>query len=1037
MIGMGKTRTFRERIASLAIWLSLVLLFPLTGVAQPFDLPSEQFSLDQGLADRLVTDVLLHSSGFLWIATPSGLNRFDGYNFVEYDDHQDQVPSLSEIDIERIFEDHQNRIAVLYRYNFFRFDLLDPSTNEITRIDLRPYTDVRGIARAIAPDRNGYVHVVSISDTATHVYRLDEELEERFTLPERNNIVSSEVELAPLLDGSYLINDEEKGMRWVDSSGHILKEFQTEDFENLETFPDQTDFLHEDNKGRVWLSFAQSGDIYRLDKRRKSWQRQTDYVSSSPARTVWEDHLGNLIFAFGESTVRPPEYDRLICLTHGGDILDQSYLLRESDGLFAMEARDFFKEVFMGSGNGLHIVQNNQSTITPLLQEAGAQESDKSKITGITAAQGRDLYITTQAGRWYRYDIPLRDMDTLTLRDNRTFRLPIACGGPVLEAHDGMIWSISCPQATRPVLTSYNPETKVARQYPYFHSFIDFAEDASGELWFICERVNNKGLIVQFDPTTERFVELFDDEGKNPLRESRPYCIEASGDSVLWIGTNRGIQRIQLNTNRTSRFTVSRNPETTNSYSVLTIQRVSDSLLWLGTNHGLVAFNPSGSILSAFSRKSGLSHDRIMAILPGNQGNLWISTYYGLSYYDRQQDLFRKFFREDGLTTNEFSPHAAWRASNGIYFFGSQNGINSFAPKDLLVRDTTPKVLLTRITQYNPGEGGQIVQSNSLNEIEELVISHRVTYFQLNFTLPVYDRPSKNQYIAWLENYDKTWVYLGTNPVVRYTKLPPGRYTLHIKGAPPNGIWSSESLVIPVLVKQVFYKTWWFILLVIALVAGIIYLYLQSRLEQRLKVERLRTKLSSDLHDEMSGLLSGIAMQTDVLQMRVEDGPAKDKLKRIGQVSRQAMSKMNDVIWSIDSRKDKMESLIEHMRDHADNILHPLEINYDLELIKIDPEVIIPFEIRQDLFFIFKEAINNVAKHAHATEVRILLENTGKEFRLKVVDNGQGARLNGNGIEHKGQGLTNLRMRAQRIQANLDIRGDQGFSIELKMKRFA
>ncbi len=1034
---MIRIRTTRAVVALFVFTMVFLVALPFVATVggQPLDLPSEQFSLDEGLADRLVTDVLLHSNGFVWIATPSGLNRFDGYTFVEYDDHQDQVPSLSEINIDNIFEDYQQRITIQYRYNFYRFDLLDPNTNLVKRVDLFPYKDIQGIARAIVPDRQGYIHVVSISDGGTHIFKLEEELTELFVIPEQHKIVTSEVSLAPLADGSFLLNDEEKGLRWIDSTGTITNRFVETDFEGLNRYPDDTNILHQDASGRIWLSFSATNAVFLLENGAEQWQQVSSLSSKSPAQKVWEDEEGNLLFGFGTGTGRPPEYDQLVIYTTRNQVIDQSYLRSGTDGIFTFEARNFFNEVFIGSGNGLRIVQNNQTKIAPLLVQSGQSDPAKADITGLLGTKSESLYITTRAGEWYRFDPELSDLDTLVLRNQYGRRLPPVCGGPVLEASDGIIWSISCKEAQNAILTAFDPNTGSTRRFPYSRPFIDIAEDDNGILWLICDQVNNKGLLVRFDPSTGNFEEFLNEESGNPLRESLPYCVETSGDSLIWIGTNRGIQRISILEKTSSRFIISRNPESTNSYSVLTIYPQSDSLLWLGTNHGLVAFQPTTGILSALNRKDGLSHDRILGILPDDQGNLWISTYYGLSHFDRQQGLFRKFFREDGLTSNEFNPNAAWRSRNDIYFFGSTNGLNSFVPKDLLVRETPPQVLLTRITQYNPGEGGQKVQTTNLDQVRRLKISPSVTYFQLNFTLPVYDRPSKNQFIAWLEGYDKDWIYLGNNPVVRYTKLPPGRYTLHVKGAPPNGIWSAESLIIPVIVEQVFYKTWWFILLVIALAAGIIYLYLQARLEQRLKVERLRTKLSSDLHDEMSGLLSGIAMQTDVLQMRVEDGPAKDKLKRIGQVSRQAMSKMNDVIWSIDSRKDKMENLIEHMRDHADNILHPLEINYDLDLIKIDPSVIIPFEIRQELFFIFKEAINNVAKHANATEVRVLLENTGKEFRLKVVDNGKGAVLTG--FERKGQGLTNLKMRAQRIRANLNIKNEKGFAIELKMKRFA
>ena len=101
---------------------------------------------------------------------------------------------------------------------------------------------------------------------------------------------------------------------------------------------------------------------------------------------------------------------------------------------------------------------------------------------------------------------------------------------------------------------------------------------------------------------------------------------------------------------------------------------------------------------------------------------------------------------------------------------------------------------------------------------------------------------------------------------------------------------------------------------------------------QELRVERLRTKLSSDLHDEVSGLLAGIAMQTDLIQMLTKEEENRERLKKIGETSRSAMSKMGDVIWSVDARKDKFEDLLLRMQEHAAEILQPLGIQYNFDI---------------------------------------------------------------------------------------------------------
>jgi len=266
-------------------------------------------------------------------------------------------------------------------------------------------------------------------------------------------------------------------------------------------------------------------------------------------------------------------------------------------------------------------------------------------------------------------------------------------------------------------------------------------------------------------------------------------------------------------------------------------------------------------------------------------------------------------------------------------------------------------------------------------------------------------------------------------------------------------------LRVPIVVEPAFYQTYWFIALCFLFVSYVVYRIFQFRLRERVKMERIRTKLSSDLHDEVSGLLAGIAMQTDMLQGSVKDEASLKRIKQMGEVSRKAMSKMSDVIWSIDSRKDRMDDLIIRMREHAEEMLAPLDIAYRLNVNSIDIKRKIPVQLRQNLYFIFKEAINNIAKHSQATEVRIQLNNKGSEFQMTVADNGGAVsgksktdeydyRKNGRpaasappsnrGRKKTGQGLSNLRMRAARIDAEIDIRpGEEGYTVQLRRRRFA
>lgn len=1007
--------------------------------AQPSQLPSQTYALEEGLTDRVISDILLHSSGYLWIGTPTGLNRFDGYTFETYSDEPGRHPALSRIAIDRLYEDHRQRIVILYEHSYAFFDLLHPGQDEIERVDLLPGRGVRGNARDVALDRSGRLFVASISEEGVHLYRYEDELQEQLFLEENRQLVTSDLQLQPLTNGQFLIQDDEKGLRWFSAEGRLLKVFSRSDFDTLPPSPDffrKINFLYEDAGRRIWMSTSKPERLYQLDTLNKRWTLVPGLNSGRPVRRVWEDEAGNLLFAIGHGAGMPPQYERLLCLQANGELADLSYLLSTLDGLSTVQAKDFFNTLFLGTGQGMKSVQNNRSKISALLSQPLGDSRVRHDIRGICQATFGEVYISTQEGAWYRYRPAEGVLDSLSLlRSGSDEAMAPLCGGPMIfDPSRNTIWSVSCDEALSPALIAFDIGTLETKRYGYYHSLLDLALDEDGRIWILAEKGYNRGLLLRFDPRSGSFLEFFDAKDQNPLRRAKPYFIDASGDSLLWIGTNRGLLRIHTDREEAEWMALHDEVMATRSYQVYTMHARGDSLLWLGTNNGLIAYVPGKGVLVEYNRQQGLPHEKIFGILPGNNDNLWLSTYYGLSYFDQQKQLFRNFFREDGLTSNEFSPNTCLKGNTGRYFFGSPNGLNVFSAEDLLADAPTPRVVLTKVVRYNPREGGLIVRSTRLSELNRLTIAPSDTYFQLHFMLPLYDRPLKNQFKIKLEGYDKDWNYLGTTPIANYTKLPSGTYTLHVKGAPPNGLWSQEALQVEIRVLQVWYRTGWFWGLAIFLSLGVGYFFMRRSLEQRLKVERLRTKLSSDLHDEMSGLLSGIAMQTDILQMQVREERVKERLRRIGEVSRKAMSKMNDVIWSIDSRKDKMENLIERMREHADDILMPVDVHYNLELHRVDPNVKIPFEIRQELYFIYKEAINNVAKHSNASEVAIVLENSGKDFVLTVADNGTGHPDTQQA--NKGQGLTNLQMRAQRIGADLSIQNGHGFTIQLRMRRF-
>jgi len=231
--------------------------------------------------------------------------------------------------------------------------------------------------------------------------------------------------------------------------------------------------------------------------------------------------------------------------------------------------------------------------------------------------------------------------------------------------------------------------------------------------------------------------------------------------------------------------------------------------------------------------------------------------------------------------------------------------------------------------------------------------------------------------------------------------------------------------------------------MIIAAFAGLIFFILQGKLQERLRNEQLRTQLSADIHDEVSGLLAGITLQAELLKNKTDDEKLQARLHTVGEAGRSAMSKMSDVIWSIDSRRDTIGNLLQRMQEHADEVLLPLDIRYDFKASGFDKKSELAGNIRQDVYFIYKEAINNIARHSNATRVDIELEQFAQQFELFIRDNGrpsknsapQNGRRTSVRAQKTGQGKDNMRMRAARLKGEITIDERVGYTLVFRMRR--
>jgi signal transduction histidine kinase len=299
---------------------------------------------------------------------------------------------------------------------------------------------------------------------------------------------------------------------------------------------------------------------------------------------------------------------------------------------------------------------------------------------------------------------------------------------------------------------------------------------------------------------------------------------------------------------------------------------------------------------------------------------------------------------------------------------------------------------------------------------------------EFEFGMPDYNFPEKCMFAYKLVGIDKDWIQLGNRNYLRLSELKAGDYTLMVKACNSKGIWYAMQNNLQIEVDGPFYTKWWFITLLVLLVVGSGIVFYRIRIFQLKKLLALRLQISSDLHDEVGSILTAVGMQAELLQLKNKH--KQPELIQISETSRKAVSNMRDVIWSIDTRNDSVKDLIDRMHEYLSSLFDSSNLYYSFNKSVANPNQTIDLITRQNTYLIFKEAINNIAKHANATQVSIDLVITASHIKLEIINNGKPKP-----VEKRGMGLSNMEMRAQKMKASLFIDTDNNYRL-LLMKRF-
>jgi len=288
---------------------------------------------------------------------------------------------------------------------------------------------------------------------------------------------------------------------------------------------------------------------------------------------------------------------------------------------------------------------------------------------------------------------------------------------------------------------------------------------------------------------------------------------------------------------------------------------------------------------------------------------------------------------------------------------------------------------------------------------------------------------SEIRYQYRLDGVDRDWEPPTDHRIVTYARLQPGTYTFLVRSVDSNGITSVGPARLEFRVLPPVYMRGWFMACAIAALGLAFYALYRYRVARLIEIERVRTRIATDLHDDVGASLSLIAMLSELASRQTARGDAKavESLASIAGTARELIDTTSDIVWAVDPRKDRVGDLITRMRRFASDAFGARDVTLRFEAQPQDRAAPLAAYIRREVYVVFKELVNNVARHSASTEVQITVAIQAGTLTLRVRDNGRGFDLSRQG---EGNGLDSIRARAQRLRAQFRVVSSPGGGCE-------
>lgn len=791
--------------------------------------PTYHFSkltVNQGLNDGMISAITQDKYGYMWFASLGGLNRYNGYSMKLYSHTPgDSTSPLGNI-VECMASDNEGRLWIGFETGLMEFDFKSSRFRQIKKAGNIRINQVLPISPReiyLATDQ-GLALFDPQNDQVDFYAKKGDSLQQKL-LKTRVYSLCRKEHLLYMACG--------KGLFVFDTKTMQVQKLEVPLIGNAAVRT-----VAVDNQGNTWIGTVGQVQLLRLSTDGKATESFTHALSTSPITTV-----NNVNHIFRDRN------DNIWVITTIDGLLEwipQTHSFRKHLHNPSLPGtpgsnlhRSFFQDktgtIWLGGNNGLNYFHPDKTLFNTILPfDKDLETRGRRLARGVTEDAAGNLWFATLDGvvQYNPQNMKYREWN------NKVDRPPLIYYNSIrgiITDHNNNIWI-----ATGAGVNRYNPaqnrmEFVDKKDLPgafYFSA----NTDSKGRIWFGCR--DGYGF-YWYDPGDKSFHDI----GEHPQLKQFSYLggryfLEDSRGRY-WFGFNgSGLGMYNPASGETNRWHTSDGKiETIIGNQVVDIKEDKKGVIWISTTNGITGIHPDGKKIQSFNSRNGLLSNTASALGVDSLDRLWIATSRGINMLDSGRTIFTSFGIQDGLPTSEFPEHPGYIARDGDFIFPSYNGYVRFDPLQFRETGHPLSTYMAGLKVFNEN----YPVTGEISDLENLHLGSNQNAFTLEFVALNFDNPNQTWYAYKLDGFDKDWTYT-RNHEASYTNVPGGSYQFRFKATTNPNDWEVPEKRLSIRVDTVFYRTWWFIGLLILVSVALLYGFYRFRLRQQKQVLVLKNK---------------------------------------------------------------------------------------------------------------------------------------------------------------------------------------------------